>query len=161
MIRFSGVGKLQYDDICEANRRLHEEPKRLELLAEAATKASTNFVPLPLRQSSLIRYLILLDLAAIYEWATRQRAGRRVKTDLQADAGKTYGPFWEFAAVAWRIIFGSVKGLDNALKTWASGRRRYKEFSPVFANLHMRHPKWRIRETDVSNPPLDITDDDA
>ncbi len=150
----SRVDPLSYEDIWEADRRLSEEPERLGLLAKAATKASTTFVPLPLRQSTLIRYLILQDLAAIYEWATRQRAGRRVRTDITVDAGETYGPLWDFACTAWPMIFGSVRGLDNALKNWAEGRRRYKEAAPLIWNLDMRHPEWRIRKTKPSHSAI-------
>lgn len=146
----SRADRLSYEERWDAAHRLSEEPKRLDLLAKAATKASSDFVPLPARQYTLIRYLVLLDLTAIYEWATRQRAGRRVKTDIGDDAGMTYGPFWDFAAAAWPIIFGAVRGLDNALKTWATARKRYNEFSPIIWNLQMRHPEWRIRETNRS-----------
>jgi hypothetical protein len=141
----SEVSRLSYEDRREGDRRLSEEPKRLEALAKAAAKASTAFVPVPLRHFTLIRYLVLLDLAAIYEWATRQGAGRRVKTDISDDAGMTYGPFWDFASTAWPLIFKSTAGLDYALKTWAEGKRRYKDTSAIMWNLHMRHPQWRIR----------------
>jgi len=147
----SRVDPLSYEDRWEADRRLSEEPEWLELLAKAASKASTAFVPLPLRQNTLIRYLVLQDLAAIYEWATRQRAGRRVRTDITVDAGKNYGPFWEFACTAWPMIFESVAGLDNALKTWAKDRTRYNEVSPLIWNLDLRHPEWRIREIKSSH----------
>jgi len=133
---------------------LSEEPERLKLLAKAAIAASTAFVPLPLRQSTLIRYLVLQDLAAIYECAARRRAGRRVRTDMTVDAGKNYGPFWDFACAAWSIVFGSFAGLDNALKTWAKGRTRYKEVSPIIWNLDIRHPEWRIREANRSQSAI-------
>ena len=150
----SQVRSLSYEDKREGDRRLREEPKRLETLAKAAAQASRVFVPLPLRQYTLIRYLVLLDLAAIYEWATRQGAGRRVKTDSGDNAGMTYGPFWDFASAAWPIIFESVAGLDNALKTWAEGRRRYKDTSAIMWNLHMRHPQWRIQDTNRSRSTI-------
>lgn len=131
----------------EADRRLSEEPRKLEQLAKAVAKASMFLRPLPHRQITLIRYLVLQDLAAIYEWATSQRAGRRVRTDIGIDAGKTYGPFWDFASTAWPIIFGSARGLDNALKTWAKAKKRFNESSPIIWNLDLRHPEWRIRYT--------------
>jgi hypothetical protein len=148
------TNRLKYEDVCEAERRLQEEPNRLQQLATAADEASAHFVPLPFRQSTLLRYLILQDLAAIFEWAMRQHAGRRVKTDIGDDAGETYGPFWEFASATWRIVFGSTKGLDNALKQWAQARRSYGEQSAVIANLHMRHPEWRIWDTNASSSTI-------
>jgi hypothetical protein len=150
----SRFGLLSHEDSFEADRRLDEAQKRLEELAKAATEAHRAFVPLPNRHETLLRYLVLLDLAAIYEWATRQRAGRRVGTDTSARPGETYGPFWDFASVAWPIIFESVAGVDYALKTWADARRRYKEKSPIIGNLHLRHPEWRIFEADRSRSTI-------
>jgi hypothetical protein len=146
------IDHLQYEAVREADRRFQEEPKRLKELSKAAKRAATRFVPLPFRHYTVIRYLVLLDLAAIYEWATRQPAGRRVRTDI--DPGETYGPFWDFAGTAWPMIFGSRRGLDNALKTWASGRKRYGEVSPIIANLGMRHPEWRIHKTSPSHSAI-------
>src|SRR4029450_7881833 len=68
-------GLLGHEDSCEADRRLTEAQKRVEQLAQAATEASSAFVPPPKRHNTLVRYLVLLDLAAICEWATRERAG--------------------------------------------------------------------------------------
>jgi hypothetical protein len=144
----SALSWLGHEDRSEADRRLSEIQKRLEELAKAATKASNAFVPLPHRHNTVVRYLVLLDLAAVFEWATRQRASRKVGTDAGTRPGQTYGPFWDFASAAWPIIFGSSAGLDNALKFWAEGRRLYDEASPIMWNLHMRHPQWRIFEVD-------------
>lgn len=145
---------LNHEDSSRSKRRLDEELERLELLAKRAIEASTAFVPPPLRKSTLIRYLILLDLAAIFEWATQQSAGRRVKTDISDDAGKNYGPFWDFVSAIWPMIFGSVAGLDYALKNWAESRGLYKDASPIIRNIDMRHPEWRIRETGYSDSAI-------
>ena len=115
---------------------------------KAATKASNAFVPLPHQHKTVVRYLVLLDLGAIFEWATRRRASRKVGTDAGTRPGQTYGPFWDFVSAAWPIIFGSSAGLNNALKFWAEGRRLYDEASPIMWNLDMRHPQWRIFEVD-------------
>ena len=126
---------------------LEKCPAGLQRLAQAAEHTAGDWVPTPLRPAMLSRYLVLQDLAAIFEWATGMRAGRRVHTDLvEEDAGKEYGPFYDFACAAWPMVFGSGKGLGHAIRAWARGRARYSEESPFILNLDLRHPEWRIRD---------------
>jgi hypothetical protein len=134
----------RYNRIRKADRRLGETPATAERLAAAVTETAAIWDPLPLRHSSVIRYLILLDLAAIFEYATDQPSGRRVRTDLHVDAGEDYGPFWDFASAIWAIIFGSTRGLGYAVKFWAKARAKHGEWSPVILNMDLRHPEWRI-----------------
>jgi hypothetical protein len=129
------------------DRFLEKCPATLQRLAQAAEHTAGRWVPGPLRPAMLSRYLVLLDLAAIFQWATGVRAGRRVRTDLtEEDAGKEYGPFYDFARAAWPMVFGSEKGLGHAIRTWAKGRAQYSEKSPFISNLALRHPEWRIRD---------------
>ena len=133
-----------HHEVLVAQRRLDELQARLEALAAAAEATAVSWTPLPARHETVVRYLVLLDLAAIFEWATGIRAGRRIRTDAQEDAGKPYGPFWDFASKAWPMIFGSTKGLDHSIKQWATARQRYREFSAIVHNLHLTHPEWRL-----------------
>jgi hypothetical protein len=126
------------------DRTLENCPARLQRLAAAAEQVVKDWAPPSLRTEMLQRYLVLQDLAAIYEWATRRPAGRRVKTDADEDSGQAYGPFWEFARTLWPMVFGSEKGLDHAMKTWAKGRRYFGELSPLIENMRLHHPEWRI-----------------
>ena len=122
----------------------------MELLAKAAIDTSAAFAPLALRQTTLIRYLILQDLAAIYEWATRLRAERMVSFD----DGTNCGPFWDFTCAVWLTLFDSARGLDYALKIWAAAREQHNELSPLIWNIDLRHPEWRIRETGQSDSAI-------
>jgi len=135
------------DGIREIDRRLGEAPARLEGLAAAATETAAHWGSPRLRRDSLIRNLILKDLAAIFEYATGQLPGRRVRTDEHVDAGQNYGPFWDFVSTAWPMLFGSTNGLDYAVRFWAKTRAKHGESSAVVANMHFRHPEWRIIET--------------
>jgi hypothetical protein len=126
------------------DRKLKNCPARLQQLAAAAEQVAKDWDPPPFRTEMLKRYLVLQDLAAIYAWATRESAGRRVRTDATEDSGQAYGPFWEFARTLWPMVFGSETGLDNAMKTWAKGRRDFGERSPFIVNIRLRHPEWRV-----------------
>ena len=133
-----------YNRIREINRRLGEAPARLDRLAAAVTETAALQGPTPLRHDSVIRNLILKDLAAIFEYATEQLSGRRVRTDAHVDAGQEYGPFWDFVSVVWPMIFGSTNGLRYAVKFWAKVQAKHGERSAVITNMEFRHPEWRI-----------------
>jgi hypothetical protein len=60
-------------------------------------------------------YLVMLDLAAIFELVTRTEATRRV----DFDSGQHYGPFVKFADCAWRQIFRTGPKFSYALRVWA------------------------------------------
>jgi hypothetical protein len=143
-----------YSVIQETDRLLGDEPQRLKHLAASASTVARLWAAPAVRHHTLVRYLVLQDLAEIYRWATNKRPGRRVRTDVSPDAGMHYGPFWDFASAAWPIIFGSTAGLNSAFKLWAERRRRLKESSPVIVNLHMAHPQWRILKESRSKPTI-------
>jgi hypothetical protein len=125
------------------DRILENAPVRLQLLAAAARQLANDWAPPQLRDAMLQRYLVLMDLAAIFQWATGQHAGRKIRTDASEDEGKPYGPFWEFARAAWSIIFGSERGLDYAMRIWAKGQTDFGGRSPLIENMRLRHPEWR------------------
>jgi hypothetical protein len=60
-------------------------------------------------------YLVMLDLAAIFELVTATEATRRV----DFETGKEYGPFREFVGCVWRSIFETDTGCSYALRVWA------------------------------------------
>ena len=133
-----------YNSIRDTDRRLGAMPARLDRLSAAVTATAVEWGPSRLRRASVIRCLILRDLAAIFEFATEQWSGRRVHTDPHDDAGQDYGPFWDFASAVWPMIFGSRNGLSYAVKFWAQARARHGEGSAVIANMDFRYPEWRI-----------------
>ncbi len=80
-------------------------------------------------------YLIVLDLAAIFELVTCEKPTRRI--DAYADAAHPYGPFWNFVNAVCATLT-DVRSLDRALKDvrFHSG----SEYSTFVANLQFRHP---------------------
>ena len=93
---------------------------------------------------NITAYLIMKDIAAIYEWATGSKASRRY--DPYKDEDQESGPFWQFASAVWSAIHGTKDGLSAAIKNWASYRARFGEKSALIANIAMRHPSWGLFE---------------
>jgi hypothetical protein len=88
-----------------------------------------------------LAYLVMTDLAAIYEWVTGVEASRQVSRKTHEETGQ----FHDFAGSMWPIIFKSVDdGLAAALKNWAEARKKYGEPSPLIFNIALRHPKWGL-----------------
>jgi hypothetical protein len=106
----------------------------LDQLAEATRAANTP--PRPGRPRNATHYLILKDIAAMFEWAT----GRPARRVVDRTTGGESGAFHRFACVVWQIVFGSEAGLSWALRQWETYGRysRYGEHSPLIANIAMR-----------------------
>jgi hypothetical protein len=96
----------------------------------------------PGQPRNIIAYLIMRDIAAIYEWGT----GRRASRQYDAYEEKESGPFWQFASAVWSAIYGTEDGLSAAMKNWASYRAQFGEESALIANIAMRHPSWGLFE---------------
>ena len=112
-------------------------------LARAAGQAVKNFGIKRGRPRNDLAALVLMDIAAIYEWITGQTATRRVGRAT----GKDEGPFWEFASVLWALAFDKgTEGLSSAIKAWAAAVKKKEKGtrSPLIANFDLRHPEWQI-----------------
>jgi hypothetical protein len=93
------------------------------------------------RPRNLPPYLILQDVAAIFEWLTRIKATR----EISRDNGTETNAFFDFASTLWPRIFGNgVLGLSAAMKNWAEWRSVDNEQSALIVNLALRHPAWGI-----------------
>jgi hypothetical protein len=136
-----GVGEEQF---VEADRRLAETPETLRDLAVSAAKAAAELQTYPMRLSTLRGCLVLQDLATIYEYATGERASRKIRVDQHEDAGQEYGAFFALARAGWSMIFGSLHGFSYALQQWAVKRAQYGGSSALIANISLRHPEWGL-----------------
>lgn len=126
--------KEQHAEFVQLFERIGNERYFLERLSHAALKALRK----PTRRK-ITTYLVVLDAAAIFEWLTGKDATRIVKD------GSEIGPFHDFLASLWPVIFNSGDdGLPAAMKNWASARSKYNERSPLMANIAMRHPRWGV-----------------
>ena len=126
----------------EMKERLRQEDDFLRKLA-AATQTLIEEGKRKRGQPRNIRaYLVMLDLAAIFELLTDRKAARGVD---RTDHTET-GPFWRFAESVWQVVFGTTCGLKAAMKNWAEARKLYHEHSSFLYNLTMRRPEWGIFE---------------
>jgi hypothetical protein len=125
--------------VAEMKERLKEEDDFLRKLA-AATARLIDELDESLggrRPRNICAYLVMVDLAAIFEWLTGRKATREVDRDL----GKDTGPFWDFAAAVWPHVFGKGRyGLSAAMKNWEKEKRHPRHGgSPFIRNMAMRH----------------------
>jgi hypothetical protein len=125
-------------DFAEQEKRLDEA--RDFLTALAATGSKAHWKRRPGQPRNITSYLIMMDLAALYEYLTGWKAIRSVDRRTREESGA----FWQFAAAVWPVAFGSDDGLPAAMKSWANARKKYNEESPLVANIAFRHPTWGI-----------------
>ncbi len=77
-------------------------------------------------------HMIILDLAAIFKWATG-KTPTRVYNDYQ---GKETGPFRAFADHIWKyVISEDGKGFDTSFRNWSDHKK--EQSSPIVANFLM------------------------
>ena len=90
---------------------------------------------------NIISYLVIKDIAAIFEWCTKSPATRRVDRLTHQEGGD----FYKFAAAIWPVVFGQGDdGLLAAIKKFAKYRNR--EGRPLMAHMKMRNPEWKVFE---------------
>jgi hypothetical protein len=111
------------------NQRIEEAVSLLQKLAEAAAKIWKYD---PGGPRNIVAYLVMMDIAAIFEWLTDMAATRHT-------------PFKRFAAAIWPVVFGNADyGLHSAMKNWAEFREEYGEGSRLMFNIDMRQPEWGV-----------------
>jgi hypothetical protein len=122
--------------------RLREESEFLAKLAGIAPdKYYSQFGSR--RPRNVSAYLVLKDMAEIFQWLTRKPATREVDRESYSETG----PFFRFASTLWPVLFGKgTAGLPSAMKNWAEAKKQFREPSPLILNLAMRYPTWGIFE---------------
>jgi hypothetical protein len=122
-------------------RRLDEELHFLARLAAISPKEYYNVGRGGPR--NVPAYVVLQDAAEIFEWFS----GRKPTRQVDRIDGTETGPFFRFASILWPVVFGrGAAGLPAAMKKWGQARLRYREPSPVIANIDLRHPAWGVFE---------------
>ena len=125
----TGLPFIGPDDMGEAERRRDEALSWLADLIEAIAEPS----PEPPPDIKTRGYLIVLDLAAIFELVTCTKPTRRIT----AAGSRPYGPFWDFVTQ----VCSSFKGVGSIDQSIRDVVAFYpKEYSPFIANLQFRHP---------------------
>jgi hypothetical protein len=131
------------DDTEAGERRRDDALSWLRDLADAFAKSPAK-LPSDKRTRS---YLVVLDLAAIFELVTCMKPTRR--NNPYADS-QAYGPFWEFVSRVCAPL-NRVRSLDRAIRDVLTFYPT--EYSPFVANLQFRHPglwqKFREQNTEA------------
>jgi hypothetical protein len=132
------------EKLAEMKERLKDEGDFLRKLTAATVRLIDELdESLSGRRPRNIRaHLVMLDLAAIFEWLTDRKAARGIDRIERTESG----PFWRFAESVWPVAFGTTRGLTAAMKNWAKARKVYHEHSNFLYNLAMRRPEWGIFE---------------
>jgi hypothetical protein len=120
-------------------QRLVDQQALLREVEVAAKEIESGFAKATDQRRNIQSYLLLLDMAAIFEWLTK-RAAARGSDDRPS-------PFDEFVNVLWSVIFRNTHGIQSALKNWAKDTKKFHDRSPVVVNISMRHPDWRLSST--------------
>jgi hypothetical protein len=119
-------------------QRIVEEKDFLDALTVAASEAWRRKRGQP---PNIISYLVIKDIAAIFEWCTELPATRQVDRATRQEGGG----FHLFAAAIWPVVFGQGDdGLSAAIKKFAKYRNR--EGRALMANIKIRHPEWKVFE---------------
>src|SRR5262245_41739308 len=121
---------VSHEKLTEMKKRLKDEGGKLA----AATARVIDELDESLsgrRPRNIRAYLVMLDLAAIFEWLTDRKAARGVNRTYHTESG----PFWRFAESVWLVAFGSIRGLKAAMKNWAEARKLYRERSMLLYNM--------------------------
>lgn len=112
-------------DITAAEQRRDDAISWLIDLIESFNASANRKGPKSPPDKATRYYLIILDLAAIFELVSGERATRRI----DVDSGKTYGPFSDFVASVWVQIFGNSGGPSYAVRVWADEMARQRKLA--------------------------------
>ena len=119
------------------NEAIAQVEKELDALTEVRS-AATEMLPRRRRGQprNNFSYLVLLDIAAMYEWLTGDKPSRI--TDIATERGG--GPFYELCQALWPLAHQNNKGgLPSTIKNWAKTQTQYEEKSALIANFFLRY----------------------
>jgi hypothetical protein len=126
----------------EMKERLRQEDDFLRKLAAATLTLIEEDKRGPGQPRNIPAYLVMKDLAAIFEWLTGRKAARGVDRIYHTETG----PFFRFAQSIWQVAFGNTRGLKAAIANFVEARKLYQEQSPFLFNIAFHHPTWGIFE---------------
>jgi hypothetical protein len=136
--RMKGHSRREWAETRATVERITEEKS---FLAELAVSAAAAWPRPQMRPSTMMAYLIIKDIASIFEWYCGLEATRQVDRISNEETG----PFYGFAAALWPVVFRKGdEGLPAAIKNFAQYRK--SEGRPLMANMAMRNPEWRLFE---------------
>ena len=135
--------RLQHETLAEMKERLRLEDDFLMKLEAATQRIVVQDKQGPGQPRNVSAYLVMMDLAAVFEWLTGKKATRVVDRITNDETGS----FWDFAAAVWPLVFGNgCHGLRAAMKNWAELTSELEEKSQLMQNiaLALDQPEWGI-----------------
>ena len=107
----------------------------LEVIAEVGA-AATKARPGRGHPRNNFSYLVLLDIAAMYEWLTGDKPSRITVLDTERGGG----PFYELCQAIWPLAHKNTPGgLVNTVKKWAEAQPIFEEKSALITNFVLRY----------------------
>lgn len=122
---------VSHERVAEMKERLKQGYEFLKMIEAASLKLLEEDARGPGQPRNIRAYLVMKDLAAIFEWLTGRKAARGVD---RTDHTET-GPFFRFAQSIWPVVFGNAHGLKAAMKNFVEARKLYQEHSPFLYNV--------------------------
>src|SRR5262245_30724856 len=133
--------RLESEKLAEIDERLRLEIDFLMKLEAATKRIVAQDKQGPGQPRNVRAYLVMMDLAAIFEWLTGKKATGAVDRSTNDETG----PFWDFAAAVWPLVLGNgCDGLRAAMKNWEKLTSKFDEKSQFMRNIALRHPAWGI-----------------
>ena len=128
---------------CRVRKPIQTRCEFVKNLSSGAAAAANSLHVNRGRPRNLAAFLVIRDIACIFQWVTGTEASRSV----DRAHGKEIGPFWQFASAVWPVVFGKGDdGLSSAMQNWARDKDLYGPGSALIANIALRHPTWGIFE---------------
>jgi hypothetical protein len=94
------------------SQKLMEHRQFLDDLQAAVESLQGKLKKGPGQPRNIFAYLVILDLAAIFEWLT----GRTAEREVDRMEGRETGAFYHFCAAVWPLVFNSeTRGLPAAI----------------------------------------------
>ena len=143
------TGDIEYLDLIlktpRDDKTVSDLMKAVGLIRDASGKAAGSLARGRGQPQNGTAYLVIRDIAGIYEWLYPKRATRVVYVD-DGDHKET-GPFWSFASSIWCKVFGPANlangkfvddGLSSAVRAFTAEKNKSHRASPVVHNTLTR-----------------------
>jgi len=115
----------------------------VQALAQTTARTVTIYSTIGGRPWNIANNLLLLHLAELYEHLTGKRPVRKTKSYKDKMPGRPSGEFYDFVVPFWTAQNRTLRGLDGALKTWTTLRKKGASPSKLLQTMFQRVSRWQ------------------